>query len=197
MATVNLLPWRIELREERKREFFVLLIIAAGGASLIVFFLYLVMAAQVSTQTKINSLLQEQIAELDVKIIAIGSLKKDRESLLDRMEVIQNLQSDRSLVVHLFDQIVRVLPPGVYLVQVDKKDNVITLSGKAESNARVSQLMRNIDASPWLINPVLTEIKSSDDKSSDSRVRDFVVQMQQESQHQEKPPITDTKVATP
>lgn len=189
MTTLNLLPWREQLREERKREFFFGLFAVACLSSLVVLFFYLLMASKTSNQTNLNAVLTEQITQLEAQIKTIATLKSEREQLLNRMQVIQNLQSDRPLVVHLFDQIVRTLPEGIYLSEIDKKDATITLSGKAESNARVSELMRNIDISPWLSDPVLTEIKSSEGEAS--RIRDFVVQMQQQAP--ESQPASNTR----
>ena len=176
MPEINLLPWREIAREERKREFFVVL----GGSAVfmiaLVFLVHIILGGMIRGQNSINDQIKQKIAILDIKIKEIEKIEEAKANLIARMEVIQRLQATRPLAVHLFDEVVRILPPGIFITQAQKEGNKITLVGKAESNTRVSELMRNIERSPWLTNPVLTEIKND---QGESRVRDFELQMQQ------------------
>lgn len=160
MANINLLPWR-ELRRKRlEREFHIIL---AGGAVLAVIIMLLVHLAitrQIDIQQSRNQLLTNELTLLDQRIKEIQELEKDKKNLLDRMEVIQRLQSSRTEIVHIFDALSKAVPPGVQLVELTQVDKSITINGIAESNGRVSVFMRNIDASPWFLEPLLNVIES-------------------------------------
>ena len=161
MARINLLPWREELRKRRQREFGYMLI---GG--LLVTFLLIVLAhviiqGQIDYQNDRNNRLRNEIAELDKKIKEIKELEKIKSGLLSRMDVIQQLQTSRPQIVHLFDEIIRILPEGAFLTSINQDKDIITLLGRAQSNARVSALMRNIEKSEWLTNPALQEISDN------------------------------------
>ena len=159
MARINLLPWRDELRKERKQRF-----IIAWAATLLVgvgliFMGDLYVSNQVSNQDGRNQYLQNEINQLNKKIAEIKDLKDKKEQLLERMEVIQNLQGNRPVIVRVFDQIARVVPEGVYFKQVSLGENKLSLVGVAESNNRISTLMRNFDDSEWFQNPNLTAVR--------------------------------------
>ncbi len=159
MANINLLPWREKLRAERKREFgmLVLLALILTGAALGYWHWY--NSQLIEYQEQRNAFLKKEIAQVNKKIREIRDLEKVRKQLISRMKVVTDLQSQRPLVVHLFDELVTTLPDGVYLDSVVQKGNTITVRGKAESNARISAYMRNIEASPWLSNPQLRIIE--------------------------------------
>jgi type IV pilus assembly protein PilN len=166
MAKVNLLPWRAERRKARQREFYSLLGVAAVGAvvlGLLVSFYY---SEQVDGQKRRNDYLVGKIAELDKKIEEIQALDQEKERLLRRKEVIEQLQANRSQMVHLFDELVRTIPDGVRLSGIKQEGDKLTLDGYSQSNARVSAYMRNIEASGWMTSPDLSIIEAgADDKT--------------------------------
>lgn len=175
MTKINLLPWRENLREERKRQFLTTLTASAIFAILIMVLVHLAVANKIGSQQSRNRFLEQEVQLLNKKISEIKILKERKAALLARMAIIQELQGDRSKVVRLFDEIVNVLPKGVHLVTIERRDDFILLEGKAESNTNVSNLMRNIDKSPWLARSMLSEIKSG---SKDSKhVNDFKLQL--------------------
>lgn len=160
MARINLLPWREQLREERKQRFLVAL-----GGTLVIAAGLVVLAGQyldgaIEQQSARNDFIKKEIAVLDERIKAIKELKERRAQLLERMKIIQDLQGNRPVIGHVFDQLVRTLPDGVYFTELTRSEKVISIAGAAESNNRVSSLMRNLDASEWLVAPNLTEVKA-------------------------------------
>jgi len=160
MARINLLPWREERRRQRTQEFIRQAVLAAILAGLVGGYGWYHVNGLVAAQQARNEFLQEEIAVLQDEIREIEELESTREQLLARMEVIQRLQQRRPQVVHLFDQIAQRLPDGVHLVEITQNGDNLTLRGRAESNARVSALMRNLDASDWLQNPRLEVIET-------------------------------------
>lgn len=160
MARINLLPWREQLREERKQRF----LVALGGtlaiAAGLVFLAGQYLDGAIGQQSARNDFIKKEIAVLDERIKAIKELKERRAQLLERMKIIQDLQGNRPVIGHVFDQLVRTLPDGVYFTELTRAEKIISITGAAESNNRVSSLMRNLDASEWLVNPVLTEVKA-------------------------------------
>ena len=160
MARINLLPWREQLREERKQRFLVslvgVLIIAAG----LVFLADQMLSAAIDNQNARNDFIKKEIAVLDARIKEISELKTRRQQLLERMKIIQDLQGNRPIIGRVFDQLVRTLPDGVYFTSVKMAGKNIAIVGAAESNNRVSNLMRNLDGSDWLTAPNLTEVKA-------------------------------------
>ncbi|PAU53019.1 MULTISPECIES: type 4a pilus biogenesis protein PilN [Pseudomonas] len=160
MARINLLPWREQLREERKQQFLVTLagVLIASGALVFLGDQYLNSA--IENQNARNAFIQKEIAVLDARIKEISELKTRRQQLLERMKIIQDLQGNRPIIGRVFDQLVRTLPDGVYFTGLKMTDKTIAIVGAAESNNRVSNLMRNLDASEWLEAPNLTEVKA-------------------------------------
>ncbi|HEU4855725.1 MAG TPA: PilN domain-containing protein [Rhodanobacteraceae bacterium] len=154
MAKINLLPWRAERRERRKREFFTHLGLAAVAAIVLVLLWGFWMSLRISNQNERNDYLKGQIAQLDSKITEIQNLQKVKDHLLARKRIVEKLQSSRSQMVHLFDQIVETIPAGARLTglkEVESGDaETLTLDGVAQSNATVAEYMRNIEASPWM-----------------------------------------------
>ena len=154
MAKINLLPWRAERRERRKREFFTHLGIGAVAAIVLVLLWGFWMSLRINSQNDRNDYLQGQITQLDSKITEINSLQKVKKHLLDRKRIVEKLQSSRSQMVHLFDQIVETIPAGARLTGLKEVENgdteTLTLDGVAQSNATVAEYMRNIEASPWM-----------------------------------------------
>ncbi|WP_456412718.1 PilN domain-containing protein [Thiolapillus sp.] len=162
MAHINLLPWRETLRKKRKRDFGVQVLGAVILAALGVFLWYMQVQQQIQFQESRNSFLKAEIAKVDEKIKEIKDLEKRRAELVARMNVIQELQASRPMVVHLFDELVKTIPEGVYLQSLQQKGLGVTLKGQAQSNARVSAYMRAIDGSGWMKNAELKVIKSED-----------------------------------
>ncbi|MCB1649849.1 MAG: PilN domain-containing protein [Pseudomonadales bacterium] len=171
MARINLLPWREQLREERKREFFVLLlgvvIIAAG----ILFLVDRSFRNDIRYQQGRNDFLRREIMVLDARIAEINQLKEQKQQINSRMEVIQGLQGSRPVIVRIFDELVKTLPSGVYFNTLTRVENRLEIEGIAESNNKVSELMRRLDDSPWFSSPSLQQISAaSADANSEQRV---------------------------
>lgn len=155
MARINLLPWRDDRRQIRKREFWTQMAVAAAASVLAVFGAMTFMDKQNELQEANNAFLAAEIAKLDAKIVQIQALEKSKAKLLKKKEIIENLQGDRSLMVHIFEQIARTIPDGVALGAIKQTADSIQLDGKAQSEARVAQYMRNLDDSPYLKDPDL------------------------------------------
>jgi type IV pilus assembly protein PilN len=160
MARINLLPWREQLREERKQRFLVTLVGVLVVAAGVVFLGDQYLSGAIEQQNARNEFVRKEIAVLDTRIKEISQLKARRQQLLERMKIIQDLQGNRPIIGRVFDQLVRTLPDGVYFSGVKMTAKNIAIVGAAESNNRVSNLMRNLDASEWLTQPNLTEVKS-------------------------------------
>lgn len=158
MAKINLLPWRQELRKQRQQEFVAIVVAVAGLAVGIILFAHMALTKQVGDQLERNSYIRAEISTLDTKIKEIDELQKRREELLSRMKVIQDLQGHRPIIVRVFDEFVRAMPDGVYFRTVERKENVFSIVGVAESANQVSSLMRNLEASQWFKNPLLSKV---------------------------------------
>jgi len=162
MARINLLPWREAERKERQKEFGMMVLAGALISAFVVFGIHLLIQSQIEAQNQRNAYLQREIDAVEKQIREIRDLDKTKQNLLARMEIIQALQSSRPQIVHLFDEIVTTLPDGVYLEQINQKGSSVTFEGQAQSNARVSSMMRNIDDSEWLEKPELVFIESKE-----------------------------------
>lgn len=161
MAQINLLPWRETRRQELKKEFLATIaLVVALGAGLLVLG-DRVVNGQIENQRARNGYLAENIKELDKMVAEIRELQKRRNQLIDRMRVIQELQGNRPIIVRVLDQIVRTVPDGVFYTSLSTKDKTISITGVAESNNRVSSLMRRLDASDWLADPNLDKVKAA------------------------------------
>jgi type IV pilus assembly protein PilN len=176
MARINLLPWREELRKERQQQFFTLIGLSAGLMVAIIVLVHINFAGVISNQQDRNKYLNGEIKKLDAKIKEIEDLEKEKARLLARMNVIQQLQTSRPQVVHVFDELVTTLPEGVYLTSIKNTGAAVELSGFAQSNARVSSYMRNIDNAGWLTGPKLSVIETKDEKGQ--RISQFVLKAQ-------------------
>jgi len=161
MIRINLLPHREVKRAARQRQFNLLLGSVALFGIAIVVLGYLALDSRQQTQAKRNEYLKVEIAKLDKDIVEIKGLKEQTRSLLARKQAVETLQTNRSNEVHLLDQLVRLLPEGLYLKSIKQTGNIINLQGYAQSSARVSSLMRNLESSPWLESPALIEIHAA------------------------------------
>src|SRR6187431_1944689 len=159
VVRINLLPHREEKRQARQRQFVSFGVLLAILALAVVGLVHMIFAAKIDDQVARNKLLKTEIAKLDEQIKEIDKLRDQIQQVLARKQVVETLQANRSEAVHLLDQVVRQLPDGVYLKSIKQSGNRIQVIGYAQSNARVSTLMRNIDASPWVTAPELVEIK--------------------------------------
>lgn len=177
MARINLLPWREELRAQQQKDFLVQVALAAVFGAAIWGLAHMQVAGMIEHQNSRNSYLQAEIKKLDKEIREIDELEKTKANLLARMNVIQELQSNRPMSVHLMDELVRTLPEGVHLNSFQQNDTKLTFKGVAQSNARVSAYMRNIDASDWLANPGLQVIETK--KQERARTAEFTLTAQQ------------------
>lgn len=161
MIRINLLPWREEKRKARRQQFFALSGLIAVLAAAIWFLGYGVVNGYISAQDSKNGFLKNEIASLDKEINEIKLLKEQTDSLLSRKRIIESLQANRTETVHVFNTLARQVPDGVYLKSIKQAGNKISLSGYAQSNARVSTLMRNLESSAVLERPDLVEIKAA------------------------------------
>jgi type IV pilus assembly protein PilN len=189
MPRINLLPWRAELRKKRRNQFFMGLGGAVGAAAVVIGLAYLVMNSIISNQKERNALLKSEIQALDQRIKEIIDLEQKKQRLLARMEIIEQLQRSRPEIVHVFDQLVRTLPEGVYLASIRQTGTEIEIKGAAESNTRVSAFMRNIDKSGWLTEPDLEVVEVKPAKKTDptaARASEFTVLARQKSAKDEE-----------
>ncbi len=168
MPRINLLPWREEQRKERKLAFSVALGVSALAAGVVTFAGYLMFGSMIDSQERRNEQLRTEIKKLDKQIEEINNLESSKQKFIARMEIIEKLQRSRPEIVHVFDEIVRTLPDGVYLTGVKQTDKKLKFEGVAQSSTRVSSFMRNIDGSEWLRNPELEVVQTTKDKGPGS-----------------------------
>ncbi|QLI81963.1 PilN domain-containing protein [Chitinibacter fontanus] len=173
MIRINLLPHRQEKRIARQRRFVGMLSFSFLTACGIVIAGYLLLSARIESQNERNEFLAAENAKLDKEIAEIEKLKAEKQALLDRKQIVERLQSNRTEVVHLLDQLTRQVPEGVYLKDVKQTDDLLVLNGFAQSNARVSTLMRNLNDSPIFEQPLLIEAKAA--SVGNQRLSDFTL----------------------
>ncbi|MCK9259945.1 MAG: PilN domain-containing protein [Azoarcus sp.] len=175
MIRINLLPHREEKRKERRQQFYTLsggMVLLGAAIALLVHTVY---AGYIERQEAKNGYIKAEIVKLDEQIVEIKRLREQIDSLLARKQVIESLQGSRAETVHLFNELARRMPDGVYLKSVKQAAQQVTLVGYAQSNARVSTLMRNLDESPFLQNPGLVEAKSS--SVNNRRISEFILKI--------------------
>ena len=179
MIRINLLPHREQKRQARQRQFVSVSIgLTVLGLALVALG-WVILGSQIEMQASRNNLLKTEISKLDEQIKEIDKLREQTQALLARKQVVETLQANRTEAVHVLDQMVRQLPDGIYLKSLKQVGAKITLVGYAQSSARVSTLMRNIDSSPWLQSPELVEIKSvTSPVTKDLRVNEFTLNVQ-------------------
>src|SRR5688572_19290575 len=177
MPRINLLPWREEERKERKLGFVVALGAATLGSAVAAFGAYLMLSSMIDGQDSRNERLRSEIKLLDKQIEEINNLESSKQKFIARMEIIEKLQRSRPEIVHLFDEIVRQLPEGVYLTSVKQTNKRLKFDGVAQSSTRVSAFMRNIDGSEWLRNPDLEVVETKQGQTSGSSFTLFADQV--------------------
>lgn len=160
MMRINLLPHRQIKRAERQRQFGLMALMAAVAAGAVVFMGWTYLGAQKASQLERNGRLENAIASLDKEIADIRNLKDQINNVLERKQIVENLQTNRSQAVVILDELARQLPEGLYLKSIKQQGNLITLTGVADTNARVATLVRNLSVSNWMELPNLVEIKS-------------------------------------
>ena len=195
MIRINLLPHREEKRKARRQQFILFSALAALGGLLVWFIGHSIIAGYVDGQDEKNALLKQEIALLDKEIAEIKGLREQAEALLSRKQVIESLQTNRTEPVHIFNELARQMPEGLYLKSLKQTGSRINITGYAQSNARVSNLMRNLDASPQLQNAELVEVKAA--VLNTRRVSEFNLNVSLERQPVEdaeklkgKPPVS-------
>ncbi len=171
MIYINLLPWREQRRAERRKQFFVRAGLAAALGVALVFAGHMYITSLIEHQNARNQMLRVEIGVLDQQIARIRELDRQRQNVVDRIQVIQTLQASRPEAVHLFDQMVRTLPEGTYFRDLRQEGERIRLVGRAESHARVSALMRRVDGSPWLQDSTLEIVETRQEGAL--QIRDF------------------------
>ncbi|MDP2152720.1 MAG: PilN domain-containing protein [Methylotenera sp.] len=160
MIRVNLLPHRQIRRETRQREFGFMALFSAIAACAILFMAYSIINSKVESQLERNQRLSNAITKLDKEIADIKNLREQISAMLERKQVVENLQTNRSQAVIIFDELSRQLPEGMYIKSIKQEGKVITLEGVADTNARVATLVRNFNQSEWMESPILIEIKA-------------------------------------
>ncbi len=192
MPRVNLLPWREELRKDRQKNFGLSAVGAALAGAAIVLGTMAFYSARIDHQNERNRYLTDEIAILDRQISEIRELEDVKSRLIARMDIIENLQTKRPEVVHLFDELARAIPEGVHLKTIRQSGTRITISGEAQSSTRVSALMRNIDKSPWLKNPDLSVVETTMQKDDSGRTSSFTIIATQTTPKKENDAENDT-----
>ncbi|MFI3184927.1 MAG: PilN domain-containing protein [Methylococcaceae bacterium] len=178
MAKINLLPWREELRAQKKQDFINAIALAVLFTILIFSGVHLYVEGLKGYQEQRNKIIQDEIALLDIKISQIKTIEEQKAKLLTKIDLIQKLQESRPEIVHLFDELPRVTPDGVYLSKFTQVGGDLTFEGKSQSNARVSAFMRAIEASPWFKVPTLDVIQSAN-KVNPEQLSDFTMHTKQ------------------
>lgn len=196
MSRINLLPWREAKRKERERRHISVAVGALVLMGVIVYYAHILTNDLIELQTARNDFLDKEIAFLDKKIEEIKTLEDEKSQLLARMDVIQQLQTSRPEIVHVVDELVMTLPEGAHYTSIKQQEKAFSLEGIAQSNARVSTLMRNLEAAAWLENPTLDIIETSDKNAT--RLTRFSLKVNQKQQQDPSvnPEATVAKIAT-
>ena len=185
MPNINLLPWREKLKKEREARFGIAIGTGLGIAGLIVLGIHMYMQNLISHQQSRNGYLESEIKVMEQRIKEIEQLEDKKQRLIERMNVIQELETSRPRIVHLFDEIVKQAPDGVYFTIMEQKGETVTLEGYAQSDARVSSLMKAIENSEWMKNPNIIEIirgkRKSKGTDKNSIVSTFKLKFQQDA----------------
>jgi len=189
MAKINLLPWREELRKQKQKDFLNAIVLSILVGFIILGLIHTYIEGLKAYQEQRNQILQNEIALLDKKIIDIKDVEEKKSKLLAKIDLIQKLQESRPEIVHLFDEISKTTPDGVYLTKFTQTGSELIFEGKSQSNARISAFMRAIEASPWLQAPTLKVIQSSakesPDKTDTEQLSDFMLRARQGKQNSE------------
>lgn len=186
MTQINLLPWRDERRAELKQEFLVMLGIVVAFGGVLVFVVDLFFSSEIQNQKNRNAYLTQNIEALNKQVEEIRDIQRKRTKLLDRMKVIQELQGNRPVIVRVLDQLVRTVPDGVFYTRLTAAKQVININGIAESNNKVSSLMRRLDASEWFKEPNLDWVRAAPGFGEQATTFDMTVQLQLPTKEKEE-----------
>jgi type IV pilus assembly protein PilN len=184
MPRINLLPWREQERKKRQRDFMISMAASFIAAIVVLAGTFLAYVQMIDYQQSRNTRLESEIVELERSISEIDGLERQKERLLARMEIIERLQRSRPEIVHLFDEITRQLPEGVYLTGMKQNGDAVELMGVAQSSTRVSALMRQVDASEWLTDPGVIKVETTE--AGPARQAEFVVNLKQINQESQE-----------
>ncbi len=176
MAKINLLPWRQAYREEKKREFIGVIVAVVMMALLGAYAWVASVQSAIENQNARNQLLKQEIAKLDAQVKEISEIKKVRDDLLARIKVITDLEGTRPVIVRYFDEMVRAIPDGVWLTSIDRKGDLVTIEGVAESYNRIASFLRNLEASDWYASHNLISVDAAPDEGEDASVFKMTVQ---------------------
>lgn len=183
MANINLLPWREEAREKQTRDYIGLLVLVFLLAGIIVYFSLMVVESISDTQKSRNAYLQSEIQLLEAQIVEITQIKNRKEDIERRTEIILDLQQSRNLPTHILDELVRVVPTGIYLSRIERKGSMLWIEGRSESNNNVANMMRNIKASTWLQDPNMQSIITQNEASRQLQHFTLRVEVVDQSNH--------------
>ena len=164
MANINLLPWREEAREKQKRDYIGILAAVFLGSAILVYAALALLEMMTDEQRARNAYLQSEIQQLDAQIAEIKKITERKKDIERRTEIILNLQQSRNLPTHVLDELVRIVPPGIYLSSLEKKGSLLLIEGRSESNNTVANMMRKVKASEWLTDPNMQSIVTQDDE---------------------------------
>ncbi|PPC90083.1 MAG: pilus assembly protein PilN [Methylobacter sp.] len=178
MVKINLLPWREELRKQKKQDFIAMIGLAVLATLAVLAVVHLYIVSLKDYQDRRNKMLQDEMVLLDKRIQEIKTIEEKKAKLLAKIDLIQKLQESRPEIVHLFDEVAKVTPEGIFLTKFTQTGTALTFDGKSESNARISGFMRTIEASPWLQAPKL-EVINSPSKASANALSDFTLRAAQ------------------
>ncbi|MFA5983477.1 MAG: PilN domain-containing protein [Methylococcaceae bacterium] len=184
MVKINLLPWREELRKQKKQDFIARIAASVLVTIAILTMVHLYIDGLIDYQEQRNKTLQDEIALLDIKIAEIKTIEEKKSKLLAKIELIQKLQESRPEIVHLFDEIAKITPEGIFLTKLTQTGTGLIFNGKSQSNARISSFMRTIETSPWLQLPKLDVIQSPSKANVDA-LSDFILQAKQGKQNED------------
>lgn len=179
MANINLLPWRAELRKQRQNEFYMVIGFTAFIAAFLLYSVSSFYTSAIADQNGRNDYLKSETRVLDAKIKEIQELRNTRQKLIERMTLIQSLQGNRPVMVHIFDELVRIIPDDLYLTDLNLKDLQVSIKGVAKTQNRVSALMRNFEESQWFTEPVLISLTQTKDKEGENYSFDITVKRKQ------------------
>lgn len=160
MANIDLRPWREERRKERQQQFLLILVLVVVAAAAAGWFWNQTVKGQIRYQETRNNYLQQRISDLDKKLAEISQLREQREKLVERMEVIQSLQGDRPIIVHVFEELVEATPEGIFFTALSSEGGTITIEGEADRPLSISDFLRNLDRSPWFQDAFLIDVQS-------------------------------------
>lgn len=184
MPRINLLPWREAERKRKRQEFAVGMLGAIGVALVLGLLAKFQIQGQISAQNDRNQLIKNHIAQVDKQIVEIQGLEQQKQRLLARMDVIEQLQRSRPGIVHLFDQLVRTIPDGVYFTSIKQTGTKVQITGIAQSSTRVSALMRNIESSEWMADPALEKVETKGTTDAGSEFTLYATQKTPQAQVQ-------------